>query len=290
MRLFAISDLHLGNKANRNALVSLSAHPEDWLILAGDVGETTEHLIFALSILTQKFKQIVWTPGNHDLWTLPFTSTAKKGEYKYSELLSVCSDYKVLTPEDTFAEITIQNLKYIIAPILTLYDYSFRPENIRLENAVSWAKESGVMCADEELLFSDPYDSIVDWCQKRCKLTEARLKELPSDIPIILVNHFPVLEEHTKLQHFPRFTLWCGTKNTEDWINKFNIKIVVFGHMHKRETIYKKGVKFEEVSFGYPCDWNVNRGIEYYLRRIDLVEDCSDPLSNREKRAKSLNI
>ena len=28
------------------------------------------------------------------------------------------------------------------------------------------------------------------------------------------------------------------------------------------------GVKFEEVSLGYPKQWNQSRGIEHYLRRI----------------------
>ncbi len=40
MKLYAISDLHLANAPNREALQELPAHPEDGLILAGDVGET----------------------------------------------------------------------------------------------------------------------------------------------------------------------------------------------------------------------------------------------------------
>jgi hypothetical protein len=32
LKLFAISDLHLGAEANRNALVSMDDHGDDWLI------------------------------------------------------------------------------------------------------------------------------------------------------------------------------------------------------------------------------------------------------------------
>jgi len=64
MKLFAISDLHLANKSNKEALMNNSEHTEDWLILAGDNGETIEHINIALTILSQKFKQIVWVPGN----------------------------------------------------------------------------------------------------------------------------------------------------------------------------------------------------------------------------------
>jgi len=37
VKLFAISDLHLAHKSNRAALDTLPDHPDDWLIVAGDV-------------------------------------------------------------------------------------------------------------------------------------------------------------------------------------------------------------------------------------------------------------
>ena len=40
MKLYAIADLHLANAANRTALMALPPHDGDWLILAGDIGET----------------------------------------------------------------------------------------------------------------------------------------------------------------------------------------------------------------------------------------------------------
>jgi hypothetical protein len=38
--------------------------------------------------------------------------------------------------------------------------------------------------------------------------------------------------------------------------------------MHMRGTQYRDGVRFEEVSFGYPRDWNNARGLAHYLRQI----------------------
>jgi hypothetical protein len=35
MKLYSISDLHLAQPTNRQALEALPAYPEDWLILAG---------------------------------------------------------------------------------------------------------------------------------------------------------------------------------------------------------------------------------------------------------------
>jgi predicted phosphodiesterase len=39
MRLLAISDLHIEADINRAALLALSPHQADWLIVAGDVCE-----------------------------------------------------------------------------------------------------------------------------------------------------------------------------------------------------------------------------------------------------------
>ena len=69
MKLFAISDLHVGYRANREALEKLEGYPNDWLVVAGDVGEDERHLDFALSQLIPRFARVIWTPGNHELWT-----------------------------------------------------------------------------------------------------------------------------------------------------------------------------------------------------------------------------
>lgn len=268
MKLFAISDLHLANKPNRDALLNLPDHSEDWLILAGDIGETAEHLKFALSILTQKFKQIAWVPGNHDLWTFPLNKHELKGENKYNHLVSVCRGFGVYTPEDDFPMFTIDNQTFILALTFTLYDYSFRPENVPYEKALEWAEEAGVVCTDVDLLYTTPYDSITEWCHKRCEFTESRLNQLPSSIPIIMVNHYPFLKEHAQLWRFPRFVLWCGTKRTEEWLKRYNIKFVIHGHMHIRSSKHIDGIRFEEVSLGYPRDWDEDKGLDYYLREI----------------------
>ena len=64
MKLYAISDLHLDYAINREALQALPSHPEDWLILGGDLGHTEDELHFALRLLTQRFQRLFWVPGN----------------------------------------------------------------------------------------------------------------------------------------------------------------------------------------------------------------------------------
>ncbi|MCK4762320.1 MAG: metallophosphoesterase [Candidatus Aminicenantes bacterium] len=268
MKLYAISDLHLANKVNRLALETLPTHPDDWLILGGDVGESEIHLHFALTVLTRRFKRLLWVPGNHDLWTIPIKRNDLRGEAKYNKMVSICRHYGVLTPEDPYVLWPGEEKNYLLAPLFALYDYSFCPENIKSENAVQWAVESGVICTDEELLLPEPYHSIPAWCKERCRYTEKRLKNVSPDVSLVLINHYPLVQDLIRFHMFPRFSIWCGTRRTADWHTRFNVSTVVYGHLHQRASNVRDGVRFEEVSLGYPRDWNHDLGIGYYLRQI----------------------
>jgi 3',5'-cyclic AMP phosphodiesterase CpdA len=268
MKLFAVSDLHLSYEANRKALVEIESCPDDWLILAGDVGETTTHLELAFETLKPRFAQLVWVPGNHELWTMPSKQRAPRGKFKYDELVALCKSYGVITPEDAYPIVAIDGQYVRIAPLFLLYDYSFRPREISIERAVDWAGETGVVCSDEILLHPAPYAGITEWCHARCDWTEHRLKSFRNDLPTVLINHFPLREDLATLPRIPRFSLWCGTRRTEDWHMKYNAIAVVSGHLHIRSTSYRDGVRFEEVSFGYPRQWTGSITLNRCVREI----------------------
>src|SRR5690242_18890678 len=104
MTLYAISDLHLTHRHNRESLPGLRAYRSDWLILAGDVGEDADHLRTALDLLTDRFARVIWTPGNHDLWSRPARNGGPRGEEKYRALVEICRERGVVTPEDPYVE------------------------------------------------------------------------------------------------------------------------------------------------------------------------------------------
>ena len=79
MNLWAISDLHVGYEENRRAVQEVPPFPDDWLIIAGDTGEAPAHLDFVLRTLQPRFAQLIWTPGNHDLWTPKTRGAEKRG-------------------------------------------------------------------------------------------------------------------------------------------------------------------------------------------------------------------
>lgn len=253
MKLFAVSDLHLGHAENRELFQTLKPHPDDWLIVAGDVGERAEDLKYALDFLTPRFRQLVWVPGNHELWSRP-NKDEPRGVAKYEQFVAICRDFGTLTPEDDYPVATFGERAVRIAPMFLLYDYSFRPDDVPLERAVAWAREAGVGCSDEALLSPAPYPSRVAWCEARCNETFARLSSAPP-MPTVLVNHFPLLERLAVLPRIPRFALWCGTRRTHNWHKLFGTEVVVSGHIHIRGTRHVDGIRFEEVSLGYPREW-----------------------------------
>jgi hypothetical protein len=82
------------------------------------------------------------------------------------------------------------------------------------------------------------------------------------------VNHYPLRGELAVLPSIPEFEAWCGTRRTENWHLRFRAEVVVFGHLHIRQTRVIDGVRFEEVSLGYARQWNQSRTVDSYLRQI----------------------
>lgn len=268
MKLWAISDLHVGYEDNRRAVQALPAHEEDWLIVAGDTGETPAHLEFVMRALRPRFAQLIWTPGNHDLWTPRTWPADRRGVGHYERLVALCREYGVLTPEDPYARWPGDGPPRAIVPVFTLFDYSFRPASVARDRAVAWAAESGVRSADEDLLGPEPFANCDEWCAARVEATEARLSALPPDIKLIAATHFPMRRDLAVLPRIPRFSIWCGTTRTEDWHRRFNLETVVYGHLHMRSSKQIDGVRFDEVSLGYPRQWDQRKSLSDYLRRI----------------------
>ncbi|MGD0701125.1 MAG: metallophosphoesterase [Trebonia sp.] len=282
-RLLAISDLHIGYPENRAYADSLApADPGDWLIVAGDVGEVFADVGFVLASLANRFAQVIWVPGNHELWTTPGDPVALRGVARYEALLKVCRRFGVLTPEDEFPVWPGPGGPVTVAPLFTLYDYSFGPAG-RAEagnatatgsgddavqgrsaagiaiatasraDAVQAADAAGIAPADEGRLHADPYPSVAQWCRARVTATQARLDAL--DGPAVLVSHWPLIPEPLAALRHPAYAPWCGTTLTVGWHRRYPVAAAVYGHLHIPRTSYYDGVLFEEVSVGYPREW-----------------------------------
>jgi hypothetical protein len=230
----------------------------------------------AFAQATACFRTVWWAPGNHELYTLPTQKEGGlRGQFKYDECVEVAREYGVLTPEDDYQLWQGDGGPCLVAPIFTLYDYSFRPADVALEDALAWAREKDIEATDEHLLHPDPWPTRIAWCEALLGRAEQKLEAAVADNPgvkLIIAGHWPLREDLVTLPTIPRFSLWCGTKKTEDWHKRFNAKVVVSGHLHIRRTDWRDETRFEECSWGYPRQWQhvkeVGKDINHILREI----------------------
>ena len=163
--------------------------------MAGDVAEKLETLDWALALLASRFARVLWVPGNHELWSIGGREPPEpRGVERYERTVEIARGRAVLTPEDAYADwpgkLPPGVKRLVLAPLFLLYDYSFRPPDVALEDVVAWAEETHNVCSDELLLQSDPYPSRVAWCHARLDSSEARLDEVVSQgASTILINH-----------------------------------------------------------------------------------------------------
>jgi len=256
-RLLALSDLHVAFPPNREIVAALRPDDDgDWLLLAGDVGELYPDIEWALQTLASRFATVVWTPGNHELWTRRKDPVPLRGEARYLALVGLCRGLGILTPEDPYPVWDGPGGPATIAPVFLLYDYTFRPDGaLTKEQGLKQAYEKGIVCRDEALLHPEPYASIEEWCWARIEATERRLAARDPALPVIFVTHYPLVREPTRVLRYPLFAQWCGTIRTSDWHLRFNAAAVVYGHLHIPRVTWYDGVRFEEVSLGYPREW-----------------------------------
>jgi predicted phosphodiesterase len=225
VKLLAISDLHVAYPQNRKAVADLRPEsPDDWLLIAGDVGERYADIEWALGLLAERYGTVVWTPGNHELWTMNDDPVQLRGEERYRHLVETCRRYGVHTPEDPYPVWDGPGGPVTVVPLFVLYDYTFRPDGANTKE-----------------------ESLAE--------TTRRLDALDPDLPTILVNHFPLVREPTRILRYPEFAQWCGTERTADWHVRYRAATVVYGHLHIPRTIEVDGVPFVEVSVGYPREW-----------------------------------
>jgi 3',5'-cyclic AMP phosphodiesterase CpdA len=267
--LRAISDLHVSQPDNREIVWRLRPpSPLDWLLVAGDVAERVADIEWALALLRERFERVVWVPGNHELWTTS-DPVRLRGVDRYWHLVGICRRIGVLTPEDEFPVWTGAGGPVRIAPMFLLYDYTFRVDGAATkQESLARAHAAGIVCTDEYLLHPDPHPTREDWCRERVAFTTGRLAACDPEIPLVMVNHWPLVRDPTRVLRYPEFAQWCGTELTADWHRRFRTAAVVYGHLHIPRTTVHDGVPFLEVSLGYPREWRWRGLAEPLLRPV----------------------
>lgn len=239
MRVFALSDIHVDYEANAQWVSTLSArdYTQDVLILAGDVTDRLRLLRWCLSSLAERFKQVLFVPGNHELWVVR-EGLPKNSLEKFAELQHVVEDCGVsMRP---FREGGLS-----IVPLLGWYDYSFGNPSEELQaiwmdyRACRWPAgfEASDIAAHFESLNPRPLSGVGDTVITFSHFLP-RIDLMPAAIPVSKRILYPIL----------------GTTRLERQLRSFSPTLHVYGHSHVNRRKEIDGVTYINNAFGYPSE------------------------------------
>ena len=117
MRVFATSDLHTDYKENLQWLKELSDtdYRDDALIVAGDVSHRYDVIRETLLLLRSKFRHVLFTPGNHELWV---RSEELDSIEKLRRVMDLCREIDVSTTPMRLDDLWV-------VPLFSWYDGDF---------------------------------------------------------------------------------------------------------------------------------------------------------------------
>src|SRR6185369_8567150 len=192
MRVFATSDLHTDYKENFNWLAQLSdtAYRDDALIVAGDVSDRLEIIRETLLLLGSKFRHLLFTPGNHELWVrnVEFDSIEK-----LNQILRLCEELGVSTKPLRLDDLWI-------VPLFSWYDgvYGAQPLPdyfLRLNEPYLKSYDAPVITFSHFIpradLFPPPEYMRISWLPvvSLCKALDAQIRRLESRVHVCGHTH-----------------------------------------------------------------------------------------------------
>lgn len=243
MRIFALSDIHIDYAENRAWMMDLSNddYRDDILILAGDIADIPALIADAFRELTRKFREVLFVPGNHDLWT--YRNGIADSLSAFDHVRNIARDHGVHIEPYTAGVLTI-------IPLNGWYDYSFGMPSEELSMmwmdyvACSWPEG----CDEKSITrrFTDMNREALSIRNNRVITFShfmPRIDLMPSIIPEKRRFLYPVL----------------GTTILETQIRTIGPRIHIYGHTHVNRRIERDGILYVNNAFGYPREKRITR-------------------------------
>lgn len=236
-RVFAISDLHVDHAENARWVEQLSRwdYRQDALICAGDIGHQFNHIAGTLNALQERFRFVVYVPGNHELWVkLDNGNDSLQKFVAIQQLARDCGVHVVPLHLD----------KVSLVPVLAWYDYSFgTPSEDLLER---WADYR--MCL---------WPKIFDQSRITRHFLAANEVFTPEEgRQVITFSHFvprsDLLPSSGDTVDLLRPVL--GSNAIDTHIRKLHSSIHIYGHYHVNRRTYRDGVLYINNALGYPSE------------------------------------
>ncbi len=238
MRIYAISDLHADFRENRRLLERIPAreHRGDALLVAGDVADSLPLLREVLSRLRERFAQLFFVPGNHELWV---RGEERDSLQKFHSVLRICGQAGVRTAPARVGGAWI-------VPLFSWYHPSFdvRGEGVE-EELEAWSDR--YFCRWPENV-DRPDQAFLAMNQRHVHTYDA---------PVITFSHFvprPELVPSVQYLRFRGLPLVAGSLGLEEQIRAIQPRVHVFGHTHIPKDQVIDGVRYVQNHLRAPTD------------------------------------
>lgn len=242
MRIFALSDLHVDYEPNMAWVQELSRfdYSDDLLLLAGDISHERRLLDGCLSALTRRFRQVLFVPGNHDLWVA--------GEAPGMDSLGKFAVVKKIALDcgATMEPIRLDGL--MVVPLFGWYDYSFGLPGKALRGAWTdyracrWPDGWGaadVAAHFGKLNATPPADGVGK------RITVSHFLPRIDLIPSFVSSRHRILDPV------------LGSTRLEVQLREIKPSIHVYGHSHINQSVWLEGIRYVNNAFGYPQEGRI---------------------------------
>ena len=289
MKIWALSDIHADYRANRQWIEAIDkqAFQHDILIVAGDISHDVDIVFQVLGSLQQRFKQVCFTAGNHDIWLSrerEKSPTDKKNQISAQSALSRHLDFEDSLQKQQFLhdELASQGIAtgrvdistklggaqacLHLVPLLSWYDYSFMALNEYLLErwmdfyACKWPSE---------LLAGELEQYLIDKavCQHLLQRNQKYISELSNLTGnVITYSHclprIDIMPEYIPAVHqqvYPVLGSWAIDKQ----IRQLGSKLHIYGHSHVNRDETIDGVRYVNNAFGAPSEARIARKALY---------------------------
>lgn len=241
-RIFAISDLHVDYRQNAQWLADLSRSDfsDDVLILAGDLSDNLERIEKSIAALAERFTQVLYVPGNHDLWVLR-DSNIETSFDKYHRV-------RAAVERGGGSLQSYRTGSTAIVPLLGWYDYSFGEPSEELQRrwmdyrACRWPEATTERDITAHFTaMNEPVEQPEQPLVITFSHFMPRLDLMPSFAPQKAKFLFPIL----------------GTGLLDPQIRRAGSSIHIYGHSHVNRRVLRDGVLYINNAFGYPREGHI---------------------------------
>lgn len=240
MKIYAISDIHVDFPENKSWLNNLSYadYKEDILILAGDITHIEQLFEHALKNLKKRFLEVIFVPGNHDLWVNKNHSANSIDKFELiHNIADDCGIY--MEPFHTSS--------LSIIPLFGWFDYSFgQPSKSAMAEWADFAACKWPMYYDENHITQ--YFLSLNTQFIELKNDKKHIISFSHFLPRIDLMPGYIPQKYKSL--YPMF----GTTHLEKQIRELRPKIHVYGHSHVNNSVRKGGTLYINNAFGYPYE------------------------------------